>query len=393
MKRTLPMLAALSAAALVQSCKTASEAPKATAPPAAKVENRVKESDLTRVTLTAEAGKRLGIQLAPALDSELSAQASVAGEVVPIPGKALMVTAPVAGTLVLSKGALAAGQNIRKGEAVFRLIPLTGVQRDLRVTLEAELKAAKARLDAASQQLQRARQLLRDLAGSQRSVEAAEQEFNQAKAVHDASAERIQQVNSRPLDADVQMTISAPESGMIRQVQAAGGQVVAAGSALFEVVDLSVVWLRVPVYAGDLETFRPASVRVQNVDGKGPVRTASRVAAPPTADALSITADLYFALPNPDGELRPGQRLSVALPARPRVRKSVMVPTGAILYDIQGGTWVYVSESANVYRRQRVELAETQGGAAYLTRGLSPGARVVTAGAAELFGTEFGAGK
>jgi multidrug efflux pump subunit AcrA (membrane-fusion protein) len=70
-----------------------------------------------------------------------------------------------------------------------------------------------------------------------------------------------------------------------------------------------------------------------------------------------------------------------------------MVPAAAILYDVQGGAWVYVNESGHVYRRQRVELIETQGSSAYLARGLTPGTSVVTAGAAELFGTEFGAGK
>lgn len=70
-----------------------------------------------------------------------------------------------------------------------------------------------------------------------------------------------------------------------------------------------------------------------------------------------------------------------------------MIPFAAILYDVQGGSWVYVNESEHVYRRQRVELIETRANSAYLARGLTRGDRVVTAGAAELFGTEFGAGK
>jgi hypothetical protein len=53
---------------------------------------------------------------------------------------------------------------------------------------------------------------------------------------------------------------------------------------------------------------------------------------------------------------------------------------------------VYVNEQPNIYRRQRVELIETRAGTAFLSRGLRDGDKVVTAGAAELFGTEFGAG-
>jgi membrane fusion protein, heavy metal efflux system len=54
---------------------------------------------------------------------------------------------------------------------------------------------------------------------------------------------------------------------------------------------------------------------------------------------------------------------------------------------------VYVEEAPRVYRRVAVEPVRTQGGYTLLARGPASGARVVKAGAAELFGTEFGAGK
>lgn len=186
---------ALSAAMLNQSCTSKGENAKPTAPPPAKVDNRVKESDLTRVILTPEAAKRLGIELAQVAESQLVAQVSVGGEVVPIPGRLLIVNAPVTGTVNLARPSLTAGEVVRKGEPVYRLVPMAGVQRDLRVTVEADVAATKARLDAATQQLTRAQQLLRDLAGSQRQVEAAEQEVGLAKAAHQAAAERLQQVN------------------------------------------------------------------------------------------------------------------------------------------------------------------------------------------------------
>lgn len=114
--------------------------------------------------------------------------------------------------------------------------------------------------------------------------------------------------------------------------------------------------------------------------------------APPTADPLAVTSDLYFEISNANLQLRPGQRLSVTLPLRAPQRKGISVPLSALLYDIHGGTWVYVNDAPHVYRRQRVELAETTGGSAFLSRGISPGVKVVAQGATELFGTEFGAG-
>jgi len=394
MRQTLLIVVSVSASLLSQGCSSHTDSPKAAAAAPARVDNRVNESDLTQVRLTPEAEKRLGIEVKEPAVSNFAVRAVVAGEVVPIPGKTLIVNAPVAGTVSIVRPSLTPGQQLRDGEPVLRLTPLAGVQRDLRLTIEADVKATKARLDNATQQLGRARQLLRDLAGSQRNVDVAEQEFGLAKAAHDAAVERLQQVNTRPLDADVQLTVTAPAKGIVRQIQIAAGQTVAGGAPLFEVVDFSRVWVRIPVYAGHAEMFRDlASVTVQSVDSVGPLRKAVRVPAPPTADPLAVTVDLYYELPNPDGQLRPGQRLNVQLPDPLKVRDSLQVPASAILYDIHGGTWVYVVEPEHTYRRQRVEVLDTQGGSAFLTRGLARGARVVTAGAAELFGTEFGAGK
>ena len=72
--------------------------------------------------------------------------------------------------------------------------------------------------------------------------------------------------------------------------------------------------------------------------------------------------------------------------------KGLVVPVAAVLYDIHGDTWVYEDLGGNAYARRRIEVARHAGEYAVVTRGIGEGALVVTAGAAELFGTEFGAG-
>ena len=74
-----------------------------------------------------------------------------------------------------------------------------------------------------------------------------------------------------------------------------------------------------------------------------------------------------------------------------------MVPWSAVVHDIHGGTWVYERTAPRVYTRRRVEVKHVQGSGAeaqaVLARGPAPGAMVVSVGAAELFGTEFGTRK
>ena len=55
--------------------------------------------------------------------------------------------------------------------------------------------------------------------------------------------------------------------------------------------------------------------------------------------------------------------------------------------------WVYVSLGGHKYSRRRIRLERISGPLALLASGPEPGTPVVTDGAAELFGTEFGGGK
>lgn len=151
------------------------------------------------------------------------------------------------------------------------------------------------------------------------------------------------------------------------------------------------LWVRVPVFGtdiGGIDRMRPAMVRPLG-DTAAPPRRARAVPAPPSANATAATVDLFFALDNRDQAYRVGQRVAVALPLG-GTAAALSVPTAAIVRDIYGGEWVYRRTAPNTYVRQRIEVASLAGNQALLARGLARGAEVVTDGAAELFGTEFG---
>ncbi len=69
------------------------------------------------------------------------------------------------------------------------------------------------------------------------------------------------------------------------------------------------------------------------------------------------------------------------------------MPRDSVLYDYHGGTWVYVKTESHTYARKRVLIDYQVDDVAVLIEGPTAGAEVVTTGAAELFGTEFGGGK
>ena len=73
--------------------------------------------------------------------------------------------------------------------------------------------------------------------------------------------------------------------------------------------------------------------------------------------------------------------------------QSLVAPRAALLHDAYGGSWVYEAREGHVFVRRRVSVVDLVGDLAVLDQGPPPGTRVVTVGAAELFGTEFGVGK
>jgi len=390
------LLSMAAAIGLLAACgrSESSKAPH-TEPPPAEVSGRQKESELATVKLTQRAAERLGIATVKAAVQDLRAERRVAGDTVLPPGKAIMVAAPVTGALEKLGGDVTVGRPVQSGEPLFRLVPLLPLQRDLGATYEADLATAKARLDTTQLQLQRARQLLQDGAGSQRNLELAQQEQAQAKAAYDAASERMQRLKSHPLEADVAIQLRSPVSGIIRQVFSSPGQPVSAGANVVEVADLTTLWIRVPIYVGDLPKIASVtSVPIDNLDPGQPdlLKTAKRAPAPPSADPLAVTADLFFEVDNSDGLLRPGQKVGVRLPLRSEGR-GLVVPASSIVYDAQGGGWVYVQSAPLQFTRRRVDVIRTVGRETLVARGVSPGDPVVSAGAVELFGTEFGAGK
>jgi hypothetical protein len=73
-------------------------------------------------------------------------------------------------------------------------------------------------------------------------------------------------------------------------------------------------------------------------------------------------------------------------------KRRKVVPYGAVLYDADGKTSVYVTSAPNVYVREPITVDLIEGDRAVLEAGPAAGTAVVSVGAAELYGTETGVG-
>ena len=69
-----------------------------------------------------------------------------------------------------------------------------------------------------------------------------------------------------------------------------------------------------------------------------------------------------------------------------------IVPYTSVLYDLTGGTWVYVYTEPMTFVRQAVRIDVIKGENVYLKYGPPSGTKVLATGVAQIFGTEVGVG-
>lgn len=410
-------------------CRQAKESSHATDKKPAVVEKLSVETELATVRLSEEAAQRLGIATARVERRRVVQRRTLGGEAMAPLGNTLIVSAPVPGVIAQHQGEPIPlpGNQVQPGQVVMELVPLLSPERDVmtpaeRVQLVAaranvvtaqqtalgDLERSQAEVDAAKIALSRAEKLHRDGAGSQKAVDDATAQLNIANSNLEAARQREQQL-ARMLEqlrpdaesaAASSLDLAAPLSGVVRTVNVRAGQTVAVGAPLFEVINLDTIWIRVPVFVdllGAIDKDKPAYLvtlsgqSLPEALSDSPIE-ARPIAAPPSADPLSSSADLYYQIDNNSLGLRPGQRVGMDLPLIGQ-SESLVVPGSALIYDVYGGTWVYALTGERKYTRRRVVVRWVDGEDAILASGPDAGAEVVTTGAAELFGTEFGVGK
>ena len=69
------------------------------------------------------------------------------------------------------------------------------------------------------------------------------------------------------------------------------------------------------------------------------------------------------------------------------------VPYAAVIYDIEGNTWIYTNPEPLTFVRSPIEVDYIEGDTAFLAQDLESNLPVVTVGVSELYGTETGVSK
>ncbi|OWY70796.1 hypothetical protein B7486_14430 [cyanobacterium TDX16] len=381
------------------------------------VKNPRPEADLTTVTLSDEARKHLAIRTIEVVRESAQQFRTYGGTTVIPEGRSITLSSPLPGTITATSSRTwpGSGISVSVGEILFELLPsirgdrevlnpadriaLARAQADLesaRAQARGEVEAALVRLDAAAIALERAERLLKENAGSVRSLDEAKAGHRLAQSNLDAAQTRLSVLERTFSDLEGAATgaalpISPQFDGVLQKIYVAAGEAVAAGAPLCEIASLNPLWIKVPVYVGDAASLeRVGAARVFLLgDSRNYTLRAKPVSSPMTANPSTATVDWYYEIENPTLSLFPGQRLRVDIPATART-DVLVIPWASVVHDIHGGQWVYREVEPGAYTRLRVAVDRVDGDHAVLADGLQEKSRIVVEGSAELFGIEFG---
>ncbi|MDP3482655.1 MAG: efflux RND transporter periplasmic adaptor subunit [Sulfuricella sp.] len=191
----------------------------------------------------------------------------------------------------------------------------------------------------------------------------------------DISDEQIQAL-SKSGDSKRTLTYRSPANGIVMEKKAVQGMRFMPGEVLYQIADLSAVWIIADVFEQDLALVKPgqnARVKVNAYPGKE--FSAKVIYVYPTLNAQTRTVPVRLELANPGGLLKPAMYADVELAATSR-GKVLTVPASAVLH---GGTrqTVLVELAEGRFEPREVKLGVQGNDYVEVLEGVGEGEKVV----------------
>lgn len=191
--------------------------------------------------------------------------------------------------------------------------------------------------------------------------------------ISDAELQRLQQEGK----VRQYLTLRAQASGVVMEKRAIAGMRFMPGEMLYEIADLSSVWLLAEVFEQDLGLVRqgqPVKIRVDAYPDK--VFTGKVAFIYPTVMPETRTAKVRIELPNPGAQLKPAMYARVEIASSRDRGKVLAVPDSAIL-DTGTRQLVLVRQGEGAFEPRPVKLGMRADGYIEVLDGIEAGEKVV----------------
>lgn len=271
------------------------------------------------------------------------------------------------------------GQFVKAGDVLFQL--------DSRAA-QATLHQAEATLARDQVQLANAeRNANRDKSLIQKSF-VSQQQFDTDSATAAALEATVKADQAQLENAKVLLsyyTIVAPIDGRVGLIAIKKGNSIKSNDVpLASVNQIQPIYVSIALPQNNLPELRsamtngPVTVQVRPAGDKGEPITGKIAFFDNTIDSTSGTINVRSTFDNGDQRLWPGQFVNVSVLVRTDPNALVIAP--AAVQAGQNGTYVFVIKDDNTAESRPVTVDRTVGGMAVISKGLSPGEKVVTDG-------------
>ena len=172
------------------------------------------------------------------------------------------------------------------------------------------------------------------------------------------------------------LTIYSPVNGYVVQKMALQGMKVMPGEKLFDVADLSQVWIIADIYEYELPLIKigqTAKINLSYFPGKE--FTAKIDYVYPTLSADTRTAKIRFTIPNPGAQLKPQMFSDVEV--KVDLGKRLAIPDDAVI-DTGVRQVVYVDKGDGYFEPREVKLGLRAEGFREVLAGLKAGEKVAS---------------
>jgi len=252
------------------------------------------------------------------------------------------------------------GRPVRKGDPLFTLY-----SPDLLATQDEYLLAVKT-------QGQLATSPLAEVKANAASLVASTRERLRLWDVTDAQMATL----ARRGKAEPVLTVYAPSSGIVLKREALPGKYVEPGTTLYEVADLSTVWISADIYESEVVAVtlnQPASVTFAAYPGKTFRGNVAYIY--PSLNTEARTVRVRVELPNPGLKLKPGMYGNVTL--QTDAVNTLVVPKEAVL-ETGLRQLVFMDRGEGAYVPYPVKLGRRSQDSVEVLEGLKEGDRIVT---------------
>ena len=235
----------------------------------------------------------------------------------------------------------------------------------------AQLEEARAAAKEAQQQYERQADLVKQ--GT-----IARSQLDAQIALRDAAIARVNAIRARLSDR----VITAPFAGVLGFRRVSEGTLVTPGTEITTLDDISVMKVDFSVPETVLSAMRVGlPVRASSAAWPGRSFDGTVVSIGSRVDPVSRAVTVRAEVPNPEGLLKPGMLIGVAIDAAPR--EAVVIPEIAVV-SVGARHFVYAVGEGDVAQQVEVGLGSRRAGEVEIVRGLEPGQRVVTDGIVKL---------